>query len=71
MVEKLFYEVYSATAYWGDPDSVKGIDSDNSPVSVKWFDLQGREIHDRAHGVAVKVTECGDGSFIREKVILK
>ncbi|MDE6512130.1 MAG: hypothetical protein K2L00_08600, partial [Muribaculaceae bacterium] len=63
-------EIYSETAYWGDPTvGVGGLGT--APVAVKWYDLQGREINGRANGPAVKVTLFSDGSTVREKVMIK
>ncbi|MDE6742103.1 MAG: hypothetical protein K2J58_07210 [Muribaculaceae bacterium] len=62
---------YSSMAYWGDPSGVHSIGSVRTPATVKWYDLQGREISGHASGVAVKVTTFTDGATRREKVMLK
>lgn len=64
-------DVYSETAMWSDPDAVEGIGTDRTPVFVKWYDLQGREIDGSAKGVSVKVTGFADGSVVREKQLIK
>lgn len=64
-------EVYSEMSFWGDPSSVNGMGVEKTPVDVKWYDLQGRQIDGRASGVAVKVTSYSDGSVSRRKVMVK
>ena len=63
-------DIYSEMGYWGE---VSGVDvlTDKTPVSVKWFDLQGREISGRVEGIAVKVTSLADGTTIRKKVMVR
>ncbi|MDE7345971.1 MAG: hypothetical protein K2N48_04420 [Muribaculaceae bacterium] len=64
-------DVYSEMAYWGDPDSVNSIGDGKTPVSVKWYDLQGREIKNPVCGVSVKVSVFSDGTTSSEKVIVR
>lgn len=61
-------DVYSEMAYWGDPVAVEGIASENVPVSVKWFDLQGRQVSGKPSGVAVKIVTYSDGTVVCSKV---
>lgn len=62
-------DVYSKMAYWGEPDSVSEVEV--APITVKWFDLQGRPVNEYMEGVAVKVTTYKDGTVVRSKVIGK
>lgn len=65
-------DIYSEMGTWElDPERVDGLGGEETPVSVKWYDLQGREIRGGANGVAVKVTTFGNGSVIRQKVMMK
>lgn len=64
-------DVYSQMAYWGEENAVGGINADRTPVSEKWYDLQGREINGHARGITIKMTTFGDGSTKRTKVMVK
>lgn len=61
-------DVYSELAEWSIDMSVHGVEA---PVSVKLYDLQGRQVDGSFKGVAVKVSTFGDGSVSRRKVVLK
>ncbi|MDE6291722.1 MAG: hypothetical protein K2M16_09325 [Muribaculaceae bacterium] len=63
-------DVYSKMGYWNDPSSVAGV-AVNEPVSVKWYDLQGREVNGGSKGIAVKVATYADGTTTHEKVMVK
>lgn len=62
-------DIYSEMCYWGDPDSVEGFDADRIPVSVKWYDLQGRELSAKPSGVGIRVATYRNGSVESKKVI--
>lgn len=64
-------DVYSEMGWWGDEMSVDETTATASPVSVRWYDLQGRELARRMPGIAVKVAVYADGSVRREKVLVK
>ncbi len=61
-------DVYSEMSYWGDPDSVEEIALDQTPVDVKWYDLQGRQMSGKGQGVSIKVATYKDGRIVRSKV---
>ncbi len=63
-------DVYSELGYYGE-SGLNALDAAQAPVSVKLFDLQGREICGSYKGVAVKVSTYADGSARSSKVILK
>lgn len=63
-------DVYSEMAYWGETISVDRVAGDNVPVSVKCYDLQGRQINGKHAGVAVKVATYSDGTVVRSKVMM-
>lgn len=62
-------DVYSKMEYWGDANGVEGVVGDKVPVSVKWYDLQGRPMNGKGTGVAIRVATYSDGSLSRSKVI--
>ena len=64
-------DIYSEMAYWGEGSGIDGIGSGRTPVYVKWYDMQGREIKGRSNGPAVKLTIHADGSAVREKVMIR
>ncbi len=64
-------EVYSKMAYWGEDTGANEIEGDDIPVSVKWYDLQGREIRGNKAGVAVKIATYSNGKVLRSKIISK
>ncbi len=61
-------DVYSETAYWGDPDSVDAIAGEKTLVGEKWYDLQGRPMSEKGTGVAIRVATYSDGSVVSSKV---
>ncbi|MDE6548450.1 MAG: hypothetical protein K2L22_05580, partial [Muribaculaceae bacterium] len=63
-------DIYSEMAYWGETVSVDSISGDKIPVSVKCYDLQGRQINGTHTGVAVKVATYSDGTVVRSKVMM-
>ena len=64
-------DVYSATGWWGEEMSVDENIAGNLPVSVRLFDLQGRELRGRHSGIAVKMTSYGDGTVRSEKIVVE
>lgn len=64
-------DIYSEMAYWGDPNGVESSGIDKTPVSVKWYDLQGHEIKGHGRGVSVKASVYVDGSVSYEKVMVR
>lgn len=62
-------DVYSKMAYWGEDSGADEIAGEELPISVRWYDLQGRRISGNEAGIAVKVTTFGNGSIERSKVI--
>lgn len=61
--------IYSEMAYWGETNSIGEITNDEIPVSVKWYDLQGRSLNERGSGVSIKVATYSNGTVVRSKVI--
>ncbi len=70
-VNEVGEDIYSEMGYWGDVVGVNATNADKIPVSVKWYDLQGREMKDHGHGMSVKVSVYSDGSTTCEKVVGK
>lgn len=62
-------DIYSAMAFWGDSSAVDGINKQGVPVSVKWYDLQGRPLSGNVFGIAIKVATYSDGTVVSEKVV--
>lgn len=61
--------VYSKMAYWGEVSGVNGVGFGRIPVSVKWYDLQGRPISGKTDGMGIRVTTYSDGSVVSDKII--
>lgn len=62
-------DIYSEMAGWSDPDAVAEIDAGRIPVSVKWYDLQGRLLNARPSGVGIRVATYRDGRVESKKVM--
>ncbi|MDE5871591.1 MAG: hypothetical protein K2H22_06605, partial [Muribaculaceae bacterium] len=63
--------IYSKMGYWDEFSGIAVTGADNVPVSVKWYDLQGRPLNGKIPGVSVQVTTYSDGSVVRSKVYCK
>lgn len=62
-------DIYSKMGYWGDISGIDEVSDDMYPVSVSWYDLQGRPIAGQPVGIGVKVATYRDGRVVRSKVI--
>ncbi|MDE6380448.1 MAG: hypothetical protein K2L11_08250, partial [Muribaculaceae bacterium] len=62
-------DIFSELTVWEDPDAVDAIGIEKAPVSVEWYDLQGRRVNGRNSGINIKVSTYSDGRVVREKVV--